>query len=745
MIEDRLRRTGDRDDRWATSLMEFTEVAGSECTVAELWADAARRACVDLGGDAAVAVSLTAADRMRIAATWQWPTETSDGIVPIAPDSHTAYVLEQGEPVRFDLLDEHRFSTHPLVLQAGFRSGLSARVGSRAVPLGLVGVQYVGNVPHDHAAVTHLSSLVRILGLGLRFRHLNESASAQIDHDVLTGLVNRRGLFDALERIAAKPGGGFVILLDLDGFKAVNDAHGHAAGDEVLRVVGARLLASMRPTDLVARLNGDEFVIAGNDSDLGAAASIAERLIGHVEQTIAIPHGTAMISASAGVAAIDDRGGPVAAMAAADAAMVAAKAAGRGQVRISDRRAVEDGPIALSGLLAPGAPVDLVDVDHAIESVRVVYQPIVEAASGRVVGVEALTRGPVGSPLENPLALFRVAESRGRLSELELTAKLRSIDASLPPGTALFINVDPTALIEPAFISELTAAWKRIPRDRQLVVELTERHLNTSPRLLMRAVEQCRDAGWAIALDDIGARAESLTALALVRPDIVKLDMSLLKPSNRHHAAATTVALAGYRERRPVRVVAEGVETSADVEVAMSLGATHLQGYFFGRPAPIEQLEPATTAPFDWSALELGHGTVRRTGRRQLVALSHHIESLAAGPDTVVLASVQRADHYTPAMFRQYAALARRCGLVAVMGVGLAPGVRNGVHHGRLQPGDPHAARWSVLVLQSTGSVALFADQVDADDACGRTLFDHRITRNHDEIEAAARRLIQSL
>ncbi len=715
----------------------------AESGAGELWAEATRVACLALGGDAAIGLKLLSDDRMQVAASFCWPRPLSGQPIPIAPDSQAAFVLTQPAAVITHVAHERRFTPSKLTIDAGFVDSCSARVQFGDTLYGLIGVQYGAPRRHIAADLVHLEVVASMLALLLSHEERLRRNARLVDHDALTGVLNRRGVFDALETGMSGRRTGCLLLLDLDGFKLVNDRHGHGVGDHVLQVVAERLQAAVRPSDLIGRLSGDEFVAVLWSTDVPSALEAAERLIGHLEQIITVPHATVSVSASVGVAPLDGYPNVLSLLHAADVAMYSAKAAGRGTAkpaRLPKERidTVTTSPMATARATSHGRH----HVDHAVRSLGVVFQPIVDIASGDVTGVEALTRGPRG-PLENPAVLFRLAETWGRLSELELESKRQSFEAALPRSLTLFVNIDPAALTAPGFTEQLLDIWNSSdPAGRTLVIELTERHLRVQPGPLLHSVDWCRSVGWKVALDDVGARAESLTALSLVQPDIVKLDISLINTMNKAHVAATALALAGYRDRRHIDVVAEGIENEANETVAHELGATHVQGYLYGRPAHADEIAPLLTRPRR-TPITVGATAGLRRGRRStLLAISRHIESLAGYADTIVLATIQSVENYTATTRSQYAALGRRCGMVGVVGVGLPPGVLDDVHTGNLASDDALARAWHVILLHPEGGTALLAYQSDPTD---RSWYDYELTTDRDRIDIVARQILAHL
>ncbi len=682
----------------------------------------------DVTGAAGAAVVLVEGDRLRVAA--------ADGIAPAVgevvsagPRSHARFVLDhEGPVVSADVRAERRFLPCDLTLRAGVGAAASARAGAA----GFVAVHgsTPGVVPDGWCVA------------------LADAAAA------LSGWVVPA---PALVEVVAGAGGATplsIFVVDVDGTGRVNADHGRSVGDGVLRRVAARLARVAGSDDAVHRLAGDEFAVVVPGVSAADALRLAERAVGAVEATMDVDGRAIGVSACVGVATATV---PTPAAALAERATLAlsdARAAGRGRVRLSRPL----GPTAA----APG--VSRVEVDAAVAGVRAVFQPIVRAHDHALAGVEALTRGPAGGALERPDLLFAAADAEGRLPALEMAAKAAALGAELPAGLPVFVNLDPSVVVDPTWIPRLAELWARLAPARPLVVELTERCLTDQPRDLLRAVDQIRAQGWRVALDDLGARDESLTVLRLVRPDVVKLDMSLVRGVSPMQAASVTTALAGYRERHPVPVIAEGIESVDDERMAEVLGATHLQGFALGRPVPAGEVD--VSRPGDgitgWDPCP-GATVERIATKARLLFLSRYIETVAVGADHVVLGALQHRRHYTERTRRQYERLARRCGFAGVLGAGLESGVDAGVRTAALADDDPLVRVWQVVTLSVTGGVALLAEELEpalpaeelrpallaeesdnppgTDDA--DRLFRYRITADHDEVAATADALLR--
>lgn len=409
------------------------------------------------------------------------------------------------------------------------------------------------------------------------------------------------------------------------------------------------------------------------------------------------------------------------------------------------------------------APPTLPSFDDVLRTgaLHSVYQPLVDLGTGAVLGHEALLRGPAGTAWASPLTLLEDARAAGRLVELErasITAALAG--AAGGPGTAprtLFVNVEPQTLtqhLEP--VLELLDAR---PRGLQVVVEITERALAADPARILAAADRLRGAGCAIALDDVGARPASLAFVPLLRPEVVKLDLGLLRTLEDPQTVVVAGAVRDYAESSGAEVVAEGVEDAADLTRALVLGATLGQGWFWGRPGPVPG--PAVPAPGRFVAhppVPTQHRTtpfdlasavrpVHRAPKRLLVPLSTTLE-LAARHTLVppmVLSCFQHERHVTAATARRYAGLAQRLPFVAALGERMPAEPAPGVRGWALDPRDPLVEEWTVLVLGAHAASALVARAAGDADEDGDRPFDMVVTHDRALVTAAARAVVRRL
>ena len=226
----------------------------------------------------------------------------------------------------------------------------------------------------------------------------------------------------------------------------------------------------------------------------------------------------------------------------------------------------------------------------SLDGIHCHYQPVVDLERRTVVGYEALCRGAAGSRLEPPLELFAAARRAGRLNETDWACRRASLrgarQAGLRPPLKLFINVEPSALggESPERMSGLS---EDALSELDLVVEFTERAITESPAELLRSINRVRQLGGAVAIDDVGPGGAPLAIVPLVRPDVVKLDLSIVHNPTDRDSARVAAAMSAYSEAAGARVVAEGIEREEHVMSALALGATLGQGWLFGRPAPL--------------------------------------------------------------------------------------------------------------------------------------------------------------
>ena len=434
------------------------------------------------------------------------------------------------------------------------------------------------------------------VGREIAERVANEERLSRLAHlDPLTGLANRTVLRVRLTEIVAAAGPGALLLIDLDGFKYVNDTLGHPAGDRVLQEVAARLLQSSRPGDLVARLGGDEFAIVLPDiEELSTAAAIAERAIAAVARTIIIDGQTVRIGASIGIALSGRHGADADTLFAnADLALYRAKAEGRNCLRLYE-----------PGLRAEAIGKMVFDDELRLAFERgefeLFYQPQINLRDGRVTGAETLlrwrhpTRGLLlpalflpaleSGPLAIPVGQW-IIENACRQAALWRSQGLTDFTV----GVNLFGAQLRTGQLVDKVVSALTRF--SLPPEA-LELEITENIVLRHGDGIDRALGELRALGLGVAFDDYGTGYASLSLLKKYPLSRLKIDRSFVQTICDSPADAAIVrAVVSMAAAFDLRVIAEGVETTAQVELLRQNGCLEVQGYLFGAPMPAAEFE----------------------------------------------------------------------------------------------------------------------------------------------------------
>lgn len=396
-----------------------------------------------------------------------------------------------------------------------------------------------------------------------------DSLLEQVKRDALTGLLNHRACHERLHDEMAGGRDVAVVLIDLDHFKVINDALGHAEGDRVLAAAATRLRSVVRDADAVGRLGGEEFVLILPGADAEAAEDCAERARAALAELTVRGR---PLAASAGVAAAPGDGKEAAELLAnGDAALYRAKRSGRGRtVRF------------MRGVSRPEARQrHEIAAVLAHEDVRCVFQPVIELATGRPAGYEALARFDTGTP-RGPDEWFAQAHRVGLGQQLEALALRVALETpGRPEGTFLALNVSPRAL--------LTAPVRAVLPDdlTGIVIELTEHELFGAEGELEAEIAALRARGARVALDDAGAGYAGLQQIIRLAPDILKLDRALVHGAHADASRqALLEALIGFASSTGAAICAEGVEDLDDVRALVALDVTYAQGYGLARPGP---------------------------------------------------------------------------------------------------------------------------------------------------------------
>jgi diguanylate cyclase (GGDEF)-like protein len=382
-----------------------------------------------------------------------------------------------------------------------------------------------------------------------------------------------------------------VLFLDLDRFKIVNDSMGHACGDQLLQAVARRLEAALRPNDTVARLSGDEFTLLLDDvCEPREATVIAERVLQSLQAPFVIDARELFIGASIGIALATAKSAPEQVMRDADVAMYRAKADGKGRHAVFDAAMHEQ---VMRRLDLEG------DLRRAIEqrALEVAYQPIVQAATGRIVGFEALCRWPSGEPAE----LLAMADETGLSIPLGRqvlhTACTQLAEWRQSPkgaGLTMGVNVSARQLAEPGFVTMLKETLEQTGLDpRALRIEVSEHDLargrgdEATRRVLEQALER---AHVRTHIDDFGTGASPLRLLHRFPGDAIKVSRALISGIGTDAGAFEIVrAVVGLAHNLGLEVIADGVEKREQLDYLPVLGCEFAQGFHISAPLAAEE------------------------------------------------------------------------------------------------------------------------------------------------------------
>ena len=409
-------------------------------------------------------------------------------------------------------------------------------------------------------------------------------------HDALTGLPNRAMLLDRLDRCLRhcqrRGGPGCAVLfVDLDRFKNVNDSLGHGVGDRLLIAVAQKLLLGVRPEDMVARLGGDEFAILLERLETRQAGiEIVNRLLASFAERVVVGEHELVTTASIGFVWGDGRyERPEDLLRDADAAMYRAKELGKARCEIFDSHMHD---VARSRLSLEA------ELRRAVErgAIEVAYQPIVSLATGRTSGFEALARWTLDGRLVSPAEFIPIAEECELIAELEVCmmrqalGDLAAIQQRFPgDGLGMNLNLSGRHLRDPRLIERLKDSLGRVsvvPGSVRL--EITESVLLEDDACTTSILEELRELGFKLVIDDFGTGYSSLSYLHRLPIQGVKLDRSFVKEMESSERRATIVsAVVNLAKQLSLETVAEGVETSTQVERLRRMGLDFVQGYFF--------------------------------------------------------------------------------------------------------------------------------------------------------------------
>ena len=511
----------------------------------------------------------------------------------------TRQVLHAQRPIIIDAVDPAADPNEVRYLTSiGQQSMAMVPLVAAGRSVGLIEVTSARRDAFDERAVELAVMLAGEAAMALENARLYDEIRHQALHDGLTGLANRVLFRDRVELAVARSrrsGGRIAVLfLDFDDFKALNDTHGHARGDEVLAVAAKRVSEVLRPSDTAARHGGDEFAILIEDIvDEADALTVATRLAEALRQPMPIGHAEVRIAASIGVAiGVAGRESTDDLLRNADVAMYAAKASSRGGAEIF-RPALREGAAERADRAARLRGVEERD------ELRLDYQPIVELESNRIEGVEALVRWqPPDGPVLMPGEWIEIAEESGDVVPIgrwvlrEACRQARDWQIRLErPDLRMSVNLSARQFREHDIVATVRSIIDEtgIPPET-LILEITESGLMLRTQATIARLEALRALGVHLAIDDFGTGYSSLSYLERFPIDILKIDRSFVSSAG---ATVSPIARAIVELGRTLglQVVAEGIEHAAQARWLTDIGCRFGQGYLYARPMGAAAIE----------------------------------------------------------------------------------------------------------------------------------------------------------
>jgi len=414
--------------------------------------------------------------------------------------------------------------------------------------------------------------------------------------------------------------------------------------------------------------------------------------------------------------------------------------------------------------------VDALDEVIRERSVVSLYQPIFDIGDRQlaredypVVAYEALARGPKGSLVEYPDKLFGTARAVGRLAELDWICRTAAVKGAMEAGLkspyTLFCNMEPEAIDAPPPF-DLRDIWEQAKTEVRVMTEITERAMTVRPAELLSTAGGIRDAGWGIALDDVGAEPASLALMPFLDPDVVKLDLRLIQDTPNEDLAEVINAVNAEAERSNLTILSEGIETLEHEATSLAFGATLGQGWLYGKPAPLPDPIPEATRQVQLLGRKLGArqarvskivGTLQsvRQGTKPILhSMSRHLETQARtlGETCVVLAMFEDAQFFGGATRARYEELARINSFVGVIGPGMPPEPAPGVRSANIDANDELYDQWGVSIISPHFAAAFVArprGNRNVEDA--QREYDFALTYNREFVVETARNMMSKI
>ena len=548
---------------------------------------------------------LASAQRMAALGYWRWDAKLDELVI----SRQLAEMLKSSQVACCKNLGDYLERVHPQDRDFVRNNIMSVVDGAPLTPIDyrLLTETDSSVIVHqelDHAPDTH--SVVLGTVQDITQQKVSEKRIRQLAYsDELTGLASRASfhnqLEDALKAAHHRKECFALLFLDLDGFKDVNDSLGHDVGDHLLKVVAQRLQKIVRDTDFVARLSGDEFcILVDNVNDQYTASDVADRCLYETNQPVDLGMQHIRPRCSIGIAHFPEDGEDMQSLLkAADSAMYAAKEEGKHRYALYQPEFTARAQHRLQMEQDLRLAIDQCEL-------KLYYQPQIDVRSGRVTGVEALARWDHPTKgLVTPAEFIGIAERIGLITVLgkwALKTACRQAAAwremGLPPFQ-MAVNISPIHFQDPAIVDTLDEVLKEtgwLPEDLEL--EVTEGVIQATGDDLA-IFKRLREMGLKIAIDDFGTGYSSLASLRHLPISSLKLDrlfiVNMLDDPNSSILMGTII---GAANALGCRVIAEGVETQEQVKVLSGIDCDTIQGYFFSRPVPAEEIPPLVQTNF---------------------------------------------------------------------------------------------------------------------------------------------------
>jgi diguanylate cyclase (GGDEF)-like protein len=484
-----------------------------------------------------------------------------------------------------------------LLAERGAECGVRALVGTAADPAGLLTAHARTQREFTAQDLDFVSAVAHVLTGALEGHRTEQRIRHDALHDALTGLPNRALLMErlstAIERADAEGRSLALFFLDVDNLKVLNDSLGHHAGDELLRAIGPRLRAVLRPDDMIARFGGDEFaVLCEGVGDEAHALRVAERLVRAFAPPFEVRGEPRFCSTSVGVVVSDPEGprGASELLSDADAALYRAKERGRGRHEVFDA-GLRDRSTARLRIEA-----DLRRAIEAGDQLWVAYQPYYALPEGRMSGVEALLRWdhPEHGPIP-PVEFIPIAEDSGLIVDLgEYVLRTACGDAAGWPGLSVSVNVSARQME----LTGMPGVVGAVLRDTgleptRLALEITEGLLLEDTPATTETLQALRRLGVRLLLDDFGTGYSSLAYLRRHRLHALKIDRAFVADlgEDGQGDSAIVEAIIGMAKALGMSVVPEGVETAGQLARLTELGCEFAQGFHLSRPVPAAEID----------------------------------------------------------------------------------------------------------------------------------------------------------